>query len=137
MIRSRPEFGTAAMFEDLIAEDQGFMDEPLIVDSPQPKAVTFANHIRNRANALINLLPVTHIYQNVLRSIAYLDWQEEQVASDYLIYLGFAKIGDDQSAIAYLDWLEPRMRRWLSRYEQMLNCHKLEIKELIEAIERN
>ena len=101
--------------------------------------LTFAKHVRNRANGLINLLPIPHMYQNVLRAIAYVDWQQESGsdAKDYLTYLKFADINGNESAIAYLDWLEPKLRRWLLRYEQMLNCHKVELIQLKDDLERN
>lgn len=123
--------------------------DPLIPSAIRPKAcfapqlpitqLTFAKHVRNRANGLINLLPIPHMYQNVLKAIAYLDWQQESGsdAKDYLTYLQFANINGNISAIAYLDWLEPKLRRWLLRYEQMLNCHKVELIQLKDDLERN
>lgn len=96
--------------------------------------LSFATHIRNRAHALINLLPFPHLYQNVLSAIANVDWQREAASEcleDTLTYLAFAGISSNQTAIAYLDWLEPRLRRALDCYEQMVNCHKHERDEFV------
>ena len=96
--------------------------------------ITFSKHVRNRANALINLLPFPHIHQNVLKAIAYIDWKRDsanpRAIADYETYLKFAMVTDDDSAVIYLDRLEPRLRRFQSRYEQMLACHAQELKQL-------
>lgn len=98
--------------------------------------LTFAKHIRNRSNALINLLPFPHHYQNILRAIAYIDWQQENgVATiDYETYLKLAGVTSNATAAAYLDWLEPRLRNWLSRYEQMLEVHRHELAKFMATI---
>jgi hypothetical protein len=100
--------------------------------------VSFANHIRTRSSALINLTPFPHHYQNVLRAIAYIDWQQEQGAStaDYDFYLAAAKVSTNETAIAYLDWLEPKLRNWLSRHEQMLEVHRQELAKLLVTFSR-
>lgn len=100
--------------------------------------LTFDNHIRKRSNALIHLLPFPHHYKNVLNAIAYIDWQRQHNVdtSDYEFYLAFAKITDNQSATKYLDWLEPKLRNWLSRYEQMLEVHKHELAKLLVTFDR-
>jgi hypothetical protein len=122
------------------------------ITSRQGVVPYFSKHVRSRANSLINLLPIPHIYQNVLKAIAYIDWRQEavielcridgdaahhqsirkakQIVADYQTYLQLASVDSEQSAIVYLDWLEPKMRRWLLRYEQMLNCHHQELKML-------
>ncbi|WP_310410542.1 hypothetical protein [Chamaesiphon sp. OTE_8_metabat_110] len=100
--------------------------------------LTFANHIRSRSNALINLLPFAHHYQNVLKAIAYIDWQRQNNAdcNDYQTYLTFAGISSNETATSYLDWLEPKLRNWLSRYEQMLEVHKQELAKLMVTFDR-
>jgi hypothetical protein len=118
----------------------------------ESRNITFSKHIRNRANTLINLLPFDHIHQNVLRAIAYIDWRNEsfgdvwelgaelvynqtphqrKLVEDYTIYLQMARVTDDKSAAIYLDHLEPKMRRWMLVYDQMLEVHKHELKLLI------
>jgi hypothetical protein len=99
--------------------------------------ITFAKHVRSRANSLINILPFPHHYQRVLSAIANLDWQQSEgspAAADSLIYLQFADISDTDSAIRYLDWLEPQLRKSLSIYEQMVECHKQELERFYKTI---
>jgi hypothetical protein len=104
-----------------------------ILSTNEIESPVFSKHVRNRANALIHLLPFPHIYQNVLRAIAYYDWhQSTKSGDDYRVYLDFAKVKDDHTAITYLDWLEPRLRLWLNRYEQLLAVHSKELQELID-----
>ncbi len=96
--------------------------------------LSFANHIRNRASALVNLLPFAHRYQNVLSAIANIDWQTENespTVEDSRTYLWLAGVSSDKTAIAYLDWLEPRLRRALTCYEQMVNCHRHEVDRFV------
>jgi hypothetical protein len=108
--------------------------DPWGMSADLPKTTTFSKHIRNRSNALINLLPCPFLEQNVLKAIAYIDFRREQAnpraIEEYEIYLTFAGICDDNSATEYLDRLEPKLRRWLLRYEQLLNVHKQELMQI-------
>lgn len=97
--------------------------------------ISFQKHIRNRASALVNLLPFPHHYQNVLSAIANIDWQQQHqspAVQDSLTYLQMAGVSSNATATAYLDWLEVKLRRYLLDYEQMINCHKREIELFIK-----
>jgi hypothetical protein len=96
--------------------------------------ISFANHIRNRAKVLANLFPFPHHYQNVLSAIANIDWQVEYDplrVNDSLTYLWMAGVSSDATAIAYLDWLEPRLRHKLIEYELMLDLHQRQIDRFV------
>ncbi len=111
---------------------------------------TFSPHVRRRAAGVIKIAPFKHAHSIVLHAIANIDWHQENdldsisdrsarqliaTTKKYQGELEAAGVSSDETAAAYLDWVESKIRSWMIEYEELAAIKAAELRELVNSFE--
>jgi hypothetical protein len=111
---------------------------------------TFSPHVRRRAAGVIKIAPFDHTHTIVLRAIANIDWHQENdldsisdksarqliaTTKKYQAELEAAGVSSDETAIAYLNWVESKIRSWMIEYEELAAIKEAELQVLVSSFE--